>query len=84
MRTPKTEKFSLSLHPNNKSEKYARCKSPKTSVSRTEENQQMVIRRIRGKSLHRFQMVYKFVTTRHRNPRKDIETAGRRYGRIVQ
>ena len=31
------EKFSLSLHPNNKSERYARRKSPKNCARRTEE-----------------------------------------------
>ena len=67
------ENFSLTLHPNNKSERYARRKSPKNCARRTEENQQMVIRSIGGKSIHRFQMVHKFVATRHRNISKNLE-----------
>ena len=53
------EYFSLSLHPNNKSERYARRKSPKNCARRTEENQQMVIRGIGGKSIHRFETLAK-------------------------
>jgi hypothetical protein len=37
------EKYSLSLHPNYKFERYARRKSPKIGVGREKENQQMVI-----------------------------------------
>ncbi len=33
------EDFSLSLHPDNKSVRYARYKSPENCVNRTEENQ---------------------------------------------
>ncbi len=34
-----SEKYSLSLHPNNNTERNARRKSPKTRIGREEENQ---------------------------------------------
>ena len=36
--------------------------------------QQMVIRRIRGQSFHRFKMAHKFIATRHRDISQNLET----------
>ena len=78
------ENFSLSLHPNNKSEKYARRKSAKNSTGRAEKDQQVAIRRTGSKSFHRLQMVYQFVTARYRDIGKNIKTLRCWFRRIVQ
>ena len=59
------EDFSLTLHPNQKFEMYARRKSPEISAGRIEKDQQVAVRRTASESIHRLQMAYQLFTARY-------------------
>ena len=44
----------------------------------------MVIRRAEGKSIYRFQMVYKFLTARYRDTSENLKAFKCRSGRTIQ